>query len=126
MQARVPKFTTNNTTLSLLRAFMDYLSLMATKVSGAQTLLSWYITALTCAGLEFKADKSGSIVIAKSRSMNTAPFSASKTSVHPEVSSSIPSIHYRPNKFLGCIIVDSIPDRSSSAELTDKQVCLHS
>ena len=33
MQARVPKFTTNNTTLPLLRAFKDDLSLMSTKVS---------------------------------------------------------------------------------------------
>ena len=41
MHAQVPKFTTNNTTLPLLRTFMDGLSLIANKVSGAQTLLSW-------------------------------------------------------------------------------------
>ena len=41
------KFTTNNTTLPLLRAFMDDLSLMTTKVSGAQTLFSQCITPLT-------------------------------------------------------------------------------
>ena len=99
MQTSVPKFTTNNTTLPLLRAFMDDLSLMTTKVSGAQTLLSRCITALTWAGLEFRADKSCSIVIVKGRSMNTTPFSVSKTSVHPEVSSPIPSIHSRPIKF---------------------------
>ena len=33
IQASVPKFTTNNTTLLLLHAFMDDLSLMSTKVS---------------------------------------------------------------------------------------------
>ena len=120
MQTRVPKFTTNNTTLPLLRAFMDDLNLMTTKVSGAQTLLFRCITALTWAGLEFRADKSCSIVIVKGRSMNTTPFSVSKTSVHPEVSSPIPSIHSRPIKFLGRIIDGSISDRNSSAELTDK------
>ena len=74
METRVPKFTTHNTTLPLLFAFMDDLSLMTTKVSGAQTLLSQCITALTWAGLEFRADKSRSIDIVKSRSMNTRPF----------------------------------------------------
>ena len=120
METRVPKFTTHNTTLPLLFAFMDDLSLMTTKVSGAQTLLSRCITALTWAGLEFRADKSCSIVIVKGRSMNTTPFSVSKASDQPEVSSSIPSIHSRPIKFLGRIIDGSISDRNSSAELTDK------
>ena len=120
VQTRVPKFTTKNTTLPLLRSFMDDLSLMTTKVSGAQTLLSRCTTALTWAGLEFRADKSCSIVIVKGRSMNTTPFSVSKASDQPEVSSSIPSIHSRPIKFLGRIIDGSISDRNSSAELTDK------
>ena len=99
---------------------MDDLSLMKTKASGAQTLLPRCTTALTWAGLEFRADKSCSIVIVRGRSMNTTPFSASKTSVHTEVSSPIPSIHSRPIKFLGCIIDGSISNRNSSAELTDK------
>ena len=120
LQTMVPKFTTNNTTLPLLFAFMDDLSLMTTKVSGAQTLLSRCITALTWAGLEFRADKSRSIVIVKGRSMNTTPFSVSKASDQPDVSSWIPSIHSRPIKFLGRIIDGSISDRNSSAELTDK------
>ena len=120
MQARVPKFTTNNTTLPLLHAFMDDLSLMSTKVCGAQTLLSRCITALTWAGLEFRADKSRSIVIVKVRSMNTTPFSVSKASVQPEVPSPIPFIHSRPIKFLGRIIDGSISDRNSPAELKDK------
>ena len=99
---------------------MDDLSLMSTKVSGAQTFLSWCITALTWAGLEFRADKSRSIVIVKGKSMNTTPFSVSKASVQPEVPSPIPSIHSRPIKFLGCIIDGSISDKNSSAELKDK------
>ena len=89
-------------------------------LSGAQTLLSKCITALTWAGLEFRADKSCSIVIVKGRSMNTTPFSVSKASDQPDVSSWIPSIHSRPIKFLGRIIDGSISDRNSSAELTDK------
>ena len=80
MQAKVPQFATNNTMLPLLRAFMDDLSLMSSTVSGAQTLLSWCITALNWAGLEFRADKSCSIVIVKGTSMNTTPFSVSKAS----------------------------------------------
>ena len=120
MQSSVPKFTTNDTTLPLLRAFMDDVSLMTAKVSGAQSLLSRCTTALTWAGLEFRADKSCSNVIVKGRSMNTTPFSVSKTSWHPEVSYPIPSVHSRPIKFLGHIIDGSISDRDSLAELTDK------
>ena len=74
MQTRVPKFVTNNTTLPLLPAFMDDLTLMTTKVPGAQTLLSWCITVLTWAGLEFRAEKSCSVIV-KGRSMNTTPCS---------------------------------------------------
>ena len=65
MQTRVPKFATNNTPL------------MSPTVSGAQILLSWCMTALTCAGLELRTDKSVAIVIVKGRSINTTPFSVS-------------------------------------------------
>ena len=119
MQARVPQFTTNNTVLPLLRAFMDDLSAMSSTVSGAQTLLSRCITATNWGGLEFRAGKSRSIVIVKGRSMNTTPFSVSKASDQPDVSSWIPSIHSRPIKFLGRIIDGSISDRNSSAGLTE-------
>ena len=111
MQARVPQFTTNNTALPLLRAFMDDLSLMSSTVSGAQTLLSRCITALNWGGLEFRADKSRSIVIVKGRSMNTTPFSVSKASDQPDVSSWIPSIHSRPIKFLGRLYVTRLKRR---------------
>ena len=113
VQARVPKFTTSNTTLALLRAFMDDLSLMSSTVSGAQTLL-------TRTGLEFRADKSCSIVTVKGRSMNTTLFSVSKASDQPEVSFSILSIHSRLITFLGCTIDGSVSDRNSPVELTDK------
>ena len=106
--------------LHLLHAFIDDPSLMYSTVSGAQALLSWCLTALNWADLEYRGDKSCPIVIVKGRSMNTTPFSVSKASDQPEVSSSIPSIHSRPIKFLGRIIDGSISDRNSSAELTDK------
>ena len=111
---KVPKFTTNNTELPLLRAFMDDLSLMSSTVSGAQTLLSWCTTALTWAGLDFRADKSRSIVIIKGRSMYTTPFSVPKAQDQPEPSYSVLSIRSRPAKCLGRITNGSISDRNSS------------
>ena len=120
LQIKVPEFTTNNNELPLLRAFMGDLSQMSSKVSGAQTLLSCCTTALTLAGLEFRADKSHSIIIIKGRSTNSTPFSVSKATDQPESSSSIPSIHSRPVKFLGRIIDGSLSDRNSSVELADK------
>ena len=93
---------------------------MSATVSGAQTLLSRCKTVLTWGSLEFRADKSHSIVIIKGRSMNSTPFSVSKATDQPESSSSIPSIHSRPVKFLGRIIDGSLSDRNSSVELVDK------
>ena len=118
-QVKVPKFTTNNTELPLLRAFMDDLSLMSSTVSGAQTLLSRCTTALTWAGLEFRADRSCSIVIIEGRSMNATPFSVPKAKDQSEPTSSITSIHSRPVMFLGRIIDGSLSDRNSSVELAD-------
>ena len=115
--AKVPKFIFKNTELPLLRAFMDDLSLMSSTVSGAKHLLSRCITALTWAGLEFRADKSRCIVIIKGRSMNVTPFSISKSK---DCLESIPSIHTRPVKFLGRIIDGSISDRNSSIEIQKK------
>ena len=120
LQVKVPKLTTNNTKLPLLHAFMNDLSLMFSTVSGAQTLLSRCTTALTWAGLEFRAEKSCSIVIVKDKSMNSTPFSVSEGMGQPESSSSNPSIHSRPVKFLGRIIDGSLLDRNSSVELADK------
>ena len=119
-EVKVPKFTTNNTELPLLHAFMDDLSLMSSTVSGDQTLLSRCTSALTWAGLEFRADKSCSVIIIKGRSMNTTPFSVPTPKDQLEPSSSILSIHSRSVKFLGRIIDGSLSDRNSSAELVDK------
>ena len=119
-EVKVPKFTTNNTELPSLRAFIDDLSLMSSAVSGFQTSLSRCTTALTWAGLEFRADKSRSIIIIKGRSMNTTPFPVPKPRDQIEPSSSIPSIYSRPVKFLGRIIDGPLSDRNSSAELADK------
>ena len=119
-QVKVPTFTTNNTELSLLLDFMDDLCLMSSTVSGVQTLLSLCITALTWAGLEFRADKSRSIVIIKGSYMNTTPFSVSKAKDQTEPLSSISSIHSRLVTFLSHIIDSSLSDRNSSVELAHK------
>ena len=71
VQARIPRFTANNATLSLLPAFLDNLS---STVSQGQTLLSRCIATLTWARLEFRADKGGSIVIFRGRSINATSF----------------------------------------------------
>ena len=85
MEARVPAFTTNNTTLPLLCAFMGDQSPMSTKVSGAQILFPQCITALIWLGLEFRANKSCFTDTVKSRSLNTTPFSVSEATVQPEM-----------------------------------------
>ena len=119
-EVKVTKFTTNNTKLPLLHAFMDDVRLMSSTVSGDQTLLSWCTSALTWPDREFRADKSCSIIIIKGRSMNTTPFSVPTPKDQLEPSSSIPSIHSRPVKFLGRIINGSLSDRNFLAELADK------
>ena len=52
--------------------------------------------------------------------MNSTPFSVSNATDQPESSSSIPSNHSRPVKFLGHITDGSLSDRNSSGELTAK------
>ena len=56
----------------------------------------------------------------KGRSLNTTPFSVPKAKDQPEPSSSIPSIHSRPVKLLGCIIDGSLWGRNLSAKSADK------
>ena len=119
-QVKGLNYTTNNTELPLLHAVMDDLSLLFSTVSAAQALFSRCTTAVTWAGLEFRADKSCSIVIIKGRSMNTTPFSVAKAKDQSEPSSFLPSIHSRPVKFLGRIIDGALSDRNSSVELADK------
>ena len=99
---------------------MDDLSLMSSSVQGAPTLLQRGTTALKRAGLEFRADKSRSIVIIKKTSMNTTPSLVSPSSDPSGDSSFIPSIHTQPVIFLGNIIYGSLTDRKSMEELEDK------
>ena len=120
LQVKIPNFTTNDTELALLHAFTDDLSLMCSTVSGIQTLLSHCTTALTWSGLEFRDDKSCSIVTIKGRSMNSTPVYVSKATDQLEPSSSIPSIHSGPAEVLGSIIDGSLSDRSPSVELAVK------
>ena len=114
------QFLSNGVPLPLLQAFMDDFNLMSSSVQRAHTLLQHCTTALKWAGLEFRADKSRSIVIIKGRSMNTTPFSVSPSSDPSIYSSFIPSIHTQPVKFLGRIIDGSLTDRKSIEELEDK------
>ena len=109
----VPKFTINNTALPLLCAFKDDINLVSSTISGAETLLCRCITAVAWAELEC-------------RSVNTTHFSVWKAPNQPQVSSSIPSIHFRPIKFMGHMIDGSISDRNFSAELTDTILALTS
>ena len=70
-------------------------------------------------GLEFRADKSRSIVIIKGL-WTQHHFSVSLSSDLSVYSSLIPSIHTQPVKFLGCIIDGSLADRKSIEELEAK------
>ena len=66
--------STINVALSPFRAFMDYLNLRSSSVSGAQNLLDRCVKALSWAGMYFRANKSYSIVIVRGKSMNTSLF----------------------------------------------------
>ena len=96
-----------------------YLNLMSS-VQGAHTLLQRCTTAPKWAGLEFRADKSSSIVIIKGRSMNTTPFSVSPSSDPSVYSSFVPSVHTQPVKFLGRILDCLLTNRKSIEELEAK------
>ena len=102
-----------------MRAFMDDLNMSST-ICDSKTLLSRCIIALNWAGLTSRAGKSRSIVIIKGRSINTIPFSVLSPREPSDFTSFIPSIHSRPVKFLGRIIVGSISDRKCSDELQKK------
>ena len=66
--------STSNAAFPLVRAFMDHLNLMSSSVSAAKNLLHRCVKALSWAGKHFRADKSHSIVVVISKSMNTTPF----------------------------------------------------
>lgn len=101
---------------------MDDLNLLFSSVPCAKTLLHWCAKALKLTGLDFRADKTSSIVIIKRWSMNTKTFSISKPKNCTDVSSCIPSINSRSVKFLGCILDGSISDRYLLDELEKKLI----
>ena len=118
---QVPAFvTSNDTKLPVVRAFMDDINLMSTSVCHTQALLNKCATALSWAGMQFRADKSRSFVIVKGRSLNTTPFCTSPPESPTDFSNYIPSIHTEPVKFLGRIIDGSLSDRRSIDELEKK------
>ena len=106
--------------MPLVRAFMDDLNLLSSSVAGAQDLLACCTTALTWAGMDFRAEKSRSFVVVKGKSMNSTPFCVSKPSDPTDFSSFIPSIHSMPVRFLGRTIDGSISDRKAIDELDKK------
>ena len=114
--------STGNVALPLVRAFMDNVNLMSSTVSGAQDLLDRCVKALSWAGMYFRADKSCSIVIGRSKSMNITPFYVKKSSTPSDFTNYIPSIHSVPVKFLGRIINGSLTERNSIYELQQKLV----
>ena len=106
--------------MPLVRAFMDDLNLMSSSVSGTQKLLTRCTTALSWAGMEFRADKSRSFVLIKGKSLHTTPFSVAEPDNPADFSKYIPSIHSMPIKFLGRVVDGSISDRKSIDELNKK------
>ncbi|XP_057305436.1 uncharacterized protein LOC130642368 [Hydractinia symbiolongicarpus] len=112
--------TSSKVSLPLIRAFMDDINLMSSSVSGTQTLLSRCTAALKWAGMDFRANKSRSIVIIKGKSLNSTPFALQKPADPTDFSSYIPSIHSMPVRFLGCIMDCSISDRKAIDELDEK------
>ena len=115
IQTNVSQCFSNGVPLPVFQVFMDDLNLMSSSVQGNLTLLHRCTTALKWAGLEFRADKSRSIVIIKGRSMNIPP-----SSDPSDFSSFIPSIDTQPVKFLGHIIDGSLTDKKSIEELEAK------
>ena len=107
--------TSSKVSLPLVKAFMDYVNLMSSSVSGGQCA-----TALQWAGMEFRADKSRSFIIKKGKSLNSSPFCVSEPSNSTDFSLFIPSIHSTPVRFLGRIIDGSITYRKSVDELAEK------
>ena len=99
---------------------MGDMSLMSSSVARAKDLLSRCTTALTWAGMSYKAHKSHSIVIIKGRSMNLTPFSIKKLSIHTDFSNFAPSIDSQPAKFLGHIIHGSLNNKKSISGLEKK------
>ena len=115
IQTNVSQCFSNGVPLPLFWVFMDDLNQMSSSVQGDFTLLHRCTTALKWAGLEFRADKSRSIIIIKGRSMNISP-----SSDPSDFSSFIPSIDTQPVKFLGHIIDGSLTDKKSIEELEAK------
>ena len=115
-----PVVLAGSTSLPLIRAFMDDINLMSSSVKGTQTLLERCAEALTWAGMDFRAEKSRSLVIVKGRSLQTTPFFVSPPKNATDFSVYIPSIHSQPLRFLGRIIDGSMSDRKSIDELKQK------
>jgi len=100
-----------SSTILPARAFIDDLNLLCTSVPDAKALLFCCETVLKWAGMEFRPEKSRSIVLVKGRCVQTSPFANHGSNIV------IPLIHDMPIKFLGRIIDGSL---SSLDELEEK------
>ena len=117
LAANTPGFTTvGGIGLPPVRAFMDDLNLMAGSVPDARTLLDRACVALKWAGMEFRADKSRSIVLKQGKSLRTTPFEIP----NGDCIETIPSVQNKPIKFLGRVINGHLNDRKSIDELKEK------
>ena len=128
--------TSAKAVLPLIRAFMDDLNLMAQNTTGAQNLLSRCAKAFKWARMNFRLNKSRSIIIVKGRTINSAPFTVNhatenilslsvigKLDVADNARTGttyIPSIQNNPVKFLGRIIDGALDDSKRTDELQSK------
>ena len=88
--------------LTPMKAFMDDMFLMSDSIDQSKTLLDRCVTALTWAGMDFRASKSRSIVIFRGKLVEESPFTIK--------GERIPSIHERPIRFLGRQISSTLND----------------
>ena len=95
-----------------VKAFIDDLVLISCSEDLTQKLLGLCATALTLAGMMFRASKSRSLIMLNGKVFDKSPFS-----VH---SDTIPSIHSNPIKFLGRTIDMSLKDKCAIENLNEK------
>ena len=111
--------TSSQIVLPLIRAFMDDLNLLSSSVPNTKCLLIRCTTALSWAGMSFRAKKSRSLVMVNGITFDIEPFNVSGSDAHIENDNAdiIPSIQKIPVKFIGRKIDSSLSDRSRVAEI---------
>ena len=105
--------TSSKIVMPLLRAFMDDLNLLCVNSGDMRILLGRANTALTWAGMEWRASKSRSLVL-ESGSVSKCEFDVSSSTSSSET---IPPISEKPVRFLGKWMDDTISDKRGSNPL---------